>query len=143
MLVDYNVSIVMLPSIVLGVITGGVVNSVFPSVYLAVGLVVLLVFIITSTWRKLCLIQNKEAVSHGPLCGEKKADEAKEEPASINQAHPSEQSEANPVSVSPDVGDKGPAIESNSKENTDVVVPEKDEKRNELELIIATESTNL
>ena len=55
-LVDYNVAIVMLPSIVLGVIAGGIVNSVFPSIYLAVGLVLLLVFIIASTWRKLCLI---------------------------------------------------------------------------------------
>ena len=55
-LVDYNVAIVMLPSIVLGVIAGGIVNSVFPSIYLAVGLVLLLIFIISSTWRKLCLI---------------------------------------------------------------------------------------
>ena len=40
-LVDYNIAIVMLPSIVVGVMAGGIVNSAFPDVYLAIGLILL------------------------------------------------------------------------------------------------------
>ena len=77
-LVDYNVAIVMLPSIVIGVIIGGIVNSTFPSVYLAIGLLVLLIVIISSTCRKLCQIQKKEATQFGPLCSSKSQDSSQE-----------------------------------------------------------------
>ena len=44
----------MLPSIVVGVIAGGIVNIVFPSMILAGALAILLLYLIISTWVKLC-----------------------------------------------------------------------------------------
>ena len=136
MLVDYNVAIVMLPSIVLGVIAGGIVNSVFPSIYLAVGLVLLLVFIITSTWRKLCLIQDKEAASHGPLCGCCSKKEEAAQPTGINEEPP-----AGSASDAPSVEPKQVELASNEKAGA----AESDGKAlsESLERIIAAESTNL
>ena len=66
----------MLPAIVVGVIAGTIVNKIFPSVILAGALVLLLLYLIVSTWLKLCKIQKAEAEELGPLCGDKKqADE--------------------------------------------------------------------
>ena len=55
-LVDYTLATIMLPAIVVGVIAGGIVNKVFPSVILAGALVLLLLYLIVSTWMKLCKI---------------------------------------------------------------------------------------
>ena len=52
-MVDYNVSSVMLPSIVVGVLAGGIVNKLFPPLYLTIGLVILLLFLTVVTSMKL------------------------------------------------------------------------------------------
>ena len=55
-MVDYTLATIMLPAIVIGVIAGGIVNKVFPGVILAGALVLLLLYLIISTWVKLCKI---------------------------------------------------------------------------------------
>ena len=71
-LVDYTLATIMLPAIVIGVIAGGIVNKIFPGVILAGALVLLLLYLIISTWVKLCKIQKSEAEEFGPLFGDKK-----------------------------------------------------------------------
>ena len=69
----------MLPAIVVGVIAGGIVNKVFPSMILAGVLVILLLYLIISTWIKLCQIIKSESKGIEAQAENKEENKEKEE----------------------------------------------------------------
>ena len=59
-IIDYNIAIVMMPTVMIGSILGVFVNIVFPAVMLQLALVVLLVFTTSQSFRKARELYKKE-----------------------------------------------------------------------------------
>ena len=59
-IVDYNISIIMMPSIVVGVSLGAMVNKILPSFYIIIGMVLVYILLTTTTTKKYLEIRRRE-----------------------------------------------------------------------------------
>jgi uncharacterized membrane protein YfcA len=68
---DYNISILMLPMIVVGASVGTMVNKLLPAVVLPVVFALIMLSVSLATGSKFCLTNKEEAAKLGPLCSGK------------------------------------------------------------------------
>ena len=60
LLVDYNLAIVMLPSIISGVSVGAILHKIFPELIINVCYILLLAFLLSTLFKKFLAIRNVE-----------------------------------------------------------------------------------
>lgn len=146
-LVDYTITLIMLPSIVVGVTLGAIVFKTFPSIILAGLLVVVIALLFVTTTKKWCGIIKNEREKYGPLCGNKKDESMEMKETNINDQNEDEDEDLpkdREIENDKDSSEKAKSpilIRDISIEEIVEADPEP-ERNEELEQIIKDESTN-